>query len=75
MGSGGIALVPLLPEPYTPSVDGPVVYQRTHLSYTKPKDNHVLPVPRTATVKALLAGSQPRSNDRWIKALSQLWDM
>ena len=75
MGSGGIALVPLLPETYTPSVDGPVVYQRTHLSHTKPKDNHVLPVPRTATVKALLAGSQPRSGDRWIKALSQLWDM
>jgi hypothetical protein len=73
MDSGGIALVPLLPEPYTPSVDGPVVYQRTHLSRTKPNDHHVLPVPRTGTIKALLAGSQPRSGDRWIRALSRLW--
>ena len=73
MDSGGIALVPLLPEPFTPLVEGPVVHQRTHFSHTQHKDDHVLPVPRTATIKALLAGSQPRSNDRWIRALSRLW--
>jgi len=75
METGGVALLPLLPEPYTPSVDGPVVYQRTHLSHTRPKDNHVLPVPRSATIKALLGGAQPRSRDRWIRALSRLWEM
>ena len=73
--SGGVALVPLLPEPYTPSVEGQVVYQRTHLSQERPKDNHVLPVPRTATIKALLSGTQPRSSDRWIKALARVWDL
>jgi hypothetical protein len=75
MDAGGIALVPLLPKPYTPMVEGPVVYQRTHLSHETPKDQHVLPVPRTATIKALLAGAQPRSSDRWIRALARMWDL
>lgn len=75
MDSSGVALVPLLPKPYLPAVDGPVVYQRTHLSPASPKVDHVLPVPRDGTIKALLAGLQPRSNDRWIRALSQLWEM
>lgn len=73
--TSGIALLPLLPAPFAPTVRGSVVYQRTNLSPHGSKVDHVLPVPRTATVNALLSGIQPRSNDRWIRAFAQVWEM
>ncbi len=68
-----IALLPLLPEPFTPTVDGEAVYQRTHLSAPKHVKDIVLPVPRTSTIKSLLGGVRPPRRDRWIKALGQVW--
>jgi len=71
----GIALLPLLPEPFTPTVNGTAVYQQTALSGRKPRDVQVLPIPRPATVRGLLAGVRPRPRDRWIRALGALWEM
>lgn len=71
----GIAMLPLLPAPFTPTVPGSVVYQQTNLSPRVPNVAHVLPVPRSATVNALLAGIRPRSNDRWIRAFARVWEI
>jgi hypothetical protein len=68
-----IALLPLLPEPFTPRVEGQVVYQRTHLSASTPGREAVLPVPRTSTIRSLLNGVNPPRSDRWIKALGKIW--
>jgi len=68
-----IALLPLLPEPFTPIVEGRVVYQRNHLSGPGPGTDIVLPVPRTSTIKSLLDGVLPPRSDRWVKALRQVW--
>ena len=76
VGTGnGVALLPLLPAPFTPRVDGVAVYQQTHLSKRAPKTLRVLPVPRAGTVKALLAGKRPRPRDRWIQSFAQVWEM
>lgn len=74
-GAGRIAILPLLPEPFTPTVAGAAIYQQTHLSDRRLASGHVLPVPRSGTVKALLAGNRPRSRDRWISALAEVWEM
>ncbi len=68
-----IALLPLLPAPFTPTLDGHVVYQRTHLSALPPGREVVLPVPRTSTIRSLLGGVRPSRGDRWVKALGQIW--
>ncbi|MFV1971833.1 MAG: hypothetical protein ACC683_12635 [Acidimicrobiia bacterium] len=68
-----IALLPLLPEPFTPTVDCRSVYQRTHLSVPEFRKDTVLPVPRTSTIKSLLAGTRPSRRDRWVGALRQVW--
>jgi hypothetical protein len=73
-GAGRIALLPLLPEPFTPTVDGASIYQQTNLSRRRPSIAHVLPVPRHGTVRALLAGVQPRPRDRWISAFGRVWE-
>lgn len=73
-GAGRIALLPLLPQPFTPTVDGAVIYQQTHLSRRGRSMGHVLPVPRPGTIRALLAGTQPRPRDRWISAFARVWD-
>lgn len=73
-GAGRIALLPLLPEPFTPSVGGATIYQQTHLSGRRPSTGHILPVPRSGTIKALLAGARPRPGDRWIRSLGRLWE-
>jgi hypothetical protein len=70
-----MALLPLLPEPYTPVLAGVTIYQQTHLSRRKPADGLVLPVPRSGTIKALLAGTVPRPRDRWISAFARVWDL
>jgi hypothetical protein len=73
-GAGRIALLPLLPEPFTPSVVGATIYQQTHISRRRPSTGHVLPVPRPGTIKALLAGARPRHGDRWIRSLARVWE-
>lgn len=75
MTTRGIALLPLLPEPFTPTVNGSFVYQQTSLSGRKPRNVQVLPIPRPGTVRALLAGVRPRPRDRWIRALGAVWEM
>lgn len=70
-----IALLPLLPTPFTPQVDGAAVYQRTSLATRQPSGEVALPVPRPATVRALLAGRRPRPRDRWIRSFGQVWGM
>jgi hypothetical protein len=74
-GAGRIALVPLLPEPFTPSVSGTSIYQQTHLSRHRPSTGHILPVPRSGTVRALLAGTRPRPGDRWIGSFARVWEV
>jgi len=73
--TNGVALLPLLPAPFTPRVEGVAVYQQTHLSQRTPETVLVLPVPRAGTVKALLAGHRPRPRDRWIRSFAQVWEM
>ncbi len=74
-GASGVALLPLLPAPFTPSVDGAAVYQQTHLSHRTSEAIRVLPVPRAGTIRGLLAGVRPRSRDRWIRSFAQVWEM
>lgn len=73
--SQAIALLPLLPEPFTPKVEGRVVYQDTRLPRPRSPLGPVLPVPRAGTVRALLAGSRPSPGDRWVRAFRQVWEM
>ncbi|KKK62716.1 hypothetical protein LCGC14_3001560 [marine sediment metagenome] len=75
VNTGAVALLPLLPAPFTPSVDGAAVYQQTPLSSGRPRNMHVLPVPRSETVKALLSGVRPRSRDRWIRSFARVWEL
>lgn len=72
-GKNKIALLPLLPEPFTPMVDGRVVYQRIHLSARTPGRETVLPVPRSSTIRSLMSGVRPPRGDRWVRALGQVW--
>lgn len=74
-GANATALLPLLPEPFTPTLDGPVVYQRTHLSVREPRNHQVLPVPRVATVRSLLEGVRPSPRDRWVRAFRDVWEL
>lgn len=74
-GAGRIALLPLLPEPFTPSVSGTSIYQQTHLSRHRPSTGLVLPVPRSGTIRALLAGNRPRPGDRWIGSFARVWEV
>ncbi len=73
--SQAIALLPLLPEPFTPTVAGRTVYQATRISSPRTDRGPVLPVPRTETVKALLNGVRPSPRDRWVRAFRQVWEM
>jgi hypothetical protein len=68
-----VALLPLLPEPFTPRVEGRAVYQRTSLSTRQPAGEIALPVPRRGTISALLAGQRPRYRDRWIRSFERVW--
>lgn len=70
-----VALLPLLPEPFTPSAPGKAVYQRTRLPMRAPKGHLVLPVPRVATIRSLLAGTRPHRRDRWVAAFRQIWEV
>lgn len=73
--SQAIALLPLLPEPFTPTVQGRAVYQDTRLPRPRTHRGPVLPVPRAETVKALLNGVRPNPRDRWVRAFRQVWEL
>ncbi|GMQ92656.1 MAG: hypothetical protein BMS9Abin12_0133 [Acidimicrobiia bacterium] len=77
VSANATALLPLLPEPFTPTLDGAgaVVYQRTRLLAREPRNHQVLPVPRVATVKSLLGGVRPPSRDRWVRAFRDVWEL
>lgn len=68
-----VALLPLLPPPFTPQVAGTAVYQRTSISTQQPSGAIALPIPRPGTIKALLSGQRPPSHDRWIKSFRKIW--
>ncbi|MDJ0790841.1 MAG: hypothetical protein QNJ71_02995 [Acidimicrobiia bacterium] len=70
---GAVAVVPLLPDPYTRAVRPPVVYQRSAFSPTARPDGPILPKPKRRTVQALLAGSRPTWGDPWLRSLRGLW--
>lgn len=70
-----VALLPLLPAPFTPRMEGSVVYQRTSLATRQPDGKLALPIPRPSTVTALLAGRRPRRRDRWIRSFHRVWGM
>ena len=50
----------------------PAVYQQTGWRLRPPGPGPVLPVPRSATWAALLAGTRP-GLDRWFRAMRQVW--
>lgn len=70
-----VALIPLLPAPFTPLIEGSVVYQRTSLATRQPEGRLALPIPRPSTVTALLAGQRPWRRDRWIRSFNRVWGM
>jgi hypothetical protein len=70
-----VALIPLLPAPFTPLIEGSVVYQRTSLATRQPEGGLALPIPRPSTVMALLAGQRPWRRDRWIRSFNRVWGM
>jgi hypothetical protein len=70
------AVVPvrlLLPGGLYPPFTGPAVYQATPSWEAMPAPGIRLPVPATATVRALLAGRRPDRRDRWVRAWQSAW--
>jgi len=72
-GQTATALLPLLPEPFTPTSHGRVVYQKMTIPVAPPPNHTVLPVPRVGTIRALLGGVRPSPRDRWVRAFRPLW--
>ncbi|MEN8039979.1 MAG: hypothetical protein ABFR95_00575 [Actinomycetota bacterium] len=73
LDSEAVAVLPLLPPPFTPIVHGATVYQRTRMESRAPGGRLALPVPRAGTIRSLLHGERPPRRDRWIGALRQVW--
>lgn len=73
--SGAIALLPLLPEPFTPTVNGVIVYQEARFGRPSYLTGPVLPVPRPGTVRALLGGNRPPRRDKWVGAFAEVWEI
>ena len=70
-----VPVIPVLPDPFTIRVDRPSVYQRTSFGGDPHPGAVVLPAPKQATVRALLAGRMPVRRDKWIGSLEQVWEM
>ena len=68
-----IAVLPLLPAPFTLRAEGRCVYQRTAVSPREAPAGPVLPRPRPETISSLLAGRRP-ATDRWLRSLRSLWE-
>jgi hypothetical protein len=72
--AGALAVLPLLPEPFTPVADGPIIYQRCAFSPRVRPEGTVLPIPRRRTVEALLGRRRPSwPRDPWLRAVGALW--
>lgn len=69
----GVALFPLLPEPYGLTASGAVVYQRCSFSPKNRPDAPILPRLTHGTVARLFAGQSVRKRDPWIRALRDVW--
>ncbi len=65
---------PLFPGALAPREEGRAVYQRTGFAAFPPGPGPVLPVPRPATVRGLLAGVISPL-DRWVRAWRRVWSM
>lgn len=63
----------LLPGAWFPAPAAPAVFQATPAMVRLPADGVRLPVPRPATVAALLAGRRPARGDRWVRAWAGAW--
>ncbi len=70
--ASALAVLPLLPEPFTLRADGRCVYQRIGVSPGVTPDGPVLPRPRRGTIAALLTGRRP-GRDRWMRSVAALW--
>jgi hypothetical protein len=71
-----IPVVPVrlhLPVEWFGPQDGPAVYQATPSFARLPGVGVRLPVPSTATVRALLAGHRPATRDPWVRAWRSAW--
>ena len=73
--SGAVPVLPVLPAPFTVSLDRPAVYQRTHLGGEPDRGVIVLPTPKPGTVRTLLEGRTPARKDTWIRSLEQVWTL
>lgn len=71
----GVALLPLLPEPYGLTARGTVVYQRCAFSPKNRPDAPTLPRLRQGTIGRLLAGQSARKRDPWVRALRDVWSL
>lgn len=63
----------LIPGSWYPPFEGPAVYQSTPAWESMPAPGVRLPVPRPATIRALLNGRRPAGRDRWVKAWQSAW--
>jgi hypothetical protein len=70
-----IAIVPLLPAPFTGRPLERTVFQQIGLRVPAPQGAVVLPRPRSATLNALTGLSAVPNRSRWIQALARLWAM
>jgi hypothetical protein len=75
--AGAVAVVPvrlLVPGGLFPHDRAPAVYQTTRAAVRLPGPGLRLPLPRTGTVAALLAGRRPPAGDRWVRAWRPVWE-
>lgn len=73
--SDALALLPLLPRPFTLTASAPVAYQRCVAVAPPDLDAPILPRPSSRVVTDLLAGRRPARPDRWLRSLRTLWTM
>ena len=63
----------LLPGAWFPLPPTPAVFQGTPALVRLPAEGVRLPVPRPATVAALLVGRRPPRGDRWVRSWEPVW--
>jgi len=65
----------MLPGGMLPPLDRPAAYQATPAGFRPPGPGIRLPIPRPATIGALLRGRMPSRRDRWIGAWRRAWEV
>jgi len=70
-----VPVIPVLPAPFAIQMDRPSVYQQTNFGGEPRPGAPVLPVPRPATIRSLLAGRIPVRRDRWVGSLEHVWEL